>query len=157
MSLKDYLGPVETVSPRTPIIEAARKMKGMNVGALVVASDDGKPIGLLTDRDVLLRVVAEGRDLGRTTVEQAMTPTAVYLREDASLGAATEMMASGGIRRVPIVDAQNQLCGMLSLDDLIVLLATELDNLKRAIQEGVRIEQETETAAAASEPAPQQP
>lgn len=149
MSLKDYVGPVETVSPRTPIIDAARKMKSMNIGCLVVSSDDGKPIGLMTDRDVLLRVVAEGRDLQQTTVEDAMTPTAVYLHADASLGAVTEMMASGGIRRVPIVDENNQLCGILSFDDLIVLLATELDNLKRAVQEGVRIEQETESAAPA--------
>jgi Mg/Co/Ni transporter MgtE len=57
------------------------------------------------------------------------------------------MNASGRIRRVPIVDENNQLCGILSFDDLIVLLATELDNLKRAVQEGVRIEQETESAA----------
>lgn len=148
MSIRDYVGPVETVSPRVPIVEAAQKMRRMNVGCLVVSSDDGKPIGLITDRDVLLRVVAEGRNLQQTTVEQAMTPTAVYLRDDASLGAATEMMASGGIRRVPIVDADGHLAGLLSLDDLIVLLATELDNLKRAVQEGIRIEQEIESAPA---------
>jgi CBS domain-containing protein len=133
MSLKRYVKKVATVSPRTLVVDAAREMETRAVGAVVVISDDGKPIGMLTDRDITLRVVANGRDAERTPVEEVMTHGTAYLSHDASIQDATEAMRDCGMRRLPLVDEEGRVDGLVSLDDVVLLLGMELGNVSAAL------------------------
>lgn len=133
MSLTNYLKPVGCVSPRATCLDAAMEMKARNIGAVVVVSDDQRAIGILTDRDLTLRVMAEGRAPERTTVEEAMTDDLAWLTEDATLAEATERMRDRAVRRLPILDAAGKVVGIVSLDDLLLLLGMELGNLASAL------------------------
>ena len=108
-------------------------MAARKIGAVVVVSDDGKAIGLLTDRDVTLRVVAEGRAPERTTVEDVMSPSVTCLSLDATIERATESMRDAGVRRLPIIDDQQHVIGLVSFDDIVLLLGMELGNLAAAL------------------------
>jgi CBS domain-containing protein len=133
MSLRRYVKKVASVSPRASVLDASRMMSREAVGAVVVVSDDGRPIGILTDRDIVLRAVAEGRDLQRTIVDEVMTRGTAFLSHDASIEDATEIMRDCGMRRLPLVDEQGRVDGMVSLDDILLLLGMELGNLSAAL------------------------
>ncbi len=133
MSLKRYVRKVATVSPRAMVIDAAREMSAQAVGAVVVISDDGRPIGMLTDRDLVVRVVGEERDPQRTAVEEVMTRGTAYLSHDASIQDATEIMRDCGLRRLALVDGNGRVDGLVSLDDIVLLLGMELGNVSAAL------------------------
>ena len=97
--------------------EAAAKMRELDVGALPVC--DGDEIqGVVTDRDMAIRLVAEGRDPARTRVSDIMTPGVSYCFDDQSVEEAVMLMEAQQIRRLPILNRDKQLVGMLSLGDL---------------------------------------
>jgi CBS domain-containing protein len=109
-------------------------MHTRNVGTLVVVNERQEPIGMLTDRDLALRVVAAGRDPFRTTVGHAMTEHPTTLSGDAALESAIAVMCAEPCRRLPIVNPAGKLTGLLSLDDVLKLLVsdfTEIGNLLR--------------------------
>jgi CBS domain-containing protein len=133
MSLRRYLKKVASVSPRATVLDASRLMSREEVGAVVVVSDDGRPIGMLTDRDIVVRAVAEGRDPSRTVVDEVMTRGTAFLSHDASIEDATEIMRDCGMRRLPLVDDQGCVDGIVSLDDILLLLGMELGNLSAAL------------------------
>lgn len=150
MSLTTYLKPVGCLSPRATCLDAATEMKARNIGAVVVVSDDQRAIGILTDRDLALRVMAEGRAADQTSVEDAMTRGLACLPENATLAEATELMRDRGVRRLPILDAAGKVTGIVSLDDLLLLLGMELGNLASALftefselSQGAEVEQST--------------
>jgi CBS domain-containing protein len=101
----------------TPILEAARQMRDSNVGAVIV-SDDGKLAGIVTDRDITVRAVAQGRDPSQTTLAEISSCQVVTLSPDDDIDRAVEIMREKAIRRVPVVDSQNETVGILSLGDL---------------------------------------
>lgn len=101
-------------------------MSQQQVGSLVVLSDDKKPIGILSDRDLVTRVLAEGKDPDRTRVDEVMTTDPKTIREDAPIEEVISIMRGGGFRRVPVVDSDDQLFGLVTLDDVLGLLAGEL-------------------------------
>ena len=133
MSLRRYVKRVVSLSPRATIVEAAREMEAHAVGAVVVISDDGRPIGLLTDRDVVLRVVAGQRDAATTTIADVMTRGTAFLSHNATIEDATEIMRDCGMRRLPLVDEAGRVDGMVSLDDIVLLLGMELGNVSAAL------------------------
>jgi len=133
MSLRSYVKKVASVSPRTTVYEASCAMSTQAVGAIVIISDDGRPIGMLTDRDVVTRVVAEGRDPQRTPVEEVMTRGTAFLSHNASIQSATEIMRDCGMRRLPLVDDEGKVDGLVSLDDIVLLLGMELGNVAGAL------------------------
>ena len=133
MSLKRYVKRVTMLSPRESVSDAARSMSTHAVGAIVVVSDDGRPIGMLTDRDIVVRVLAEGRDADRTAVEEVMTHGAAYVSHDASIQDATEIMRDCGMRRLLLVDDAGRVDGIISLDDIVLLLGMELGNVSAAL------------------------
>jgi CBS domain-containing protein len=133
MSLRRFVKKVASVSPRALVFDAAREMSAQVVGALVVISDDGRPIGMLTDRDIVLRVVAEGRDPERTSIEEVMTRGTAFLSHNATVQEATEIMRDCGMRRLPLVDAEGRVDGLVSLDDIVLLLGMELGNVSAAL------------------------
>ena len=108
---------VECISPNTTVQEAARKMKALNVGPLPICDND-RLTGMLTDRDITVRVAAEGRNPATTTVREAMTPEVVYCFEDDSVRDAAQLMEQKQIRRLLVLDRAKRLVGIVSLGDL---------------------------------------
>jgi CBS domain-containing protein len=110
---------VEVVRPDATIQEAAQKMKEIDVGSLPVC--DGRKLqGVITDRDVTIRAVAEGRDPKQTRVKDVMTADVVYGRTGQDIVEIAETMAAHQIRRLPIVNDDNDLVGIVALGDLAV-------------------------------------
>lgn len=109
--------PAEWAEAGTPVTEIARRMKESDIGALPVGRDD-RLIGMVTDRDLALRVLAEGRDPVTTTAEQVMTPGVVWCLTSQSVDDALHMMEQKRIRRLPVIDHKKRLVGMLSLGDI---------------------------------------
>jgi signal-transduction protein with cAMP-binding, CBS, and nucleotidyltransferase domain len=133
MSLKKYCKAVGCMSPRASIVEASQAMKARAIGAIVVVSDDHKPIGLLTDRDITLNVIAEGKNPQQTTVEEVMSSGIISLPEQASIEQATELMRDHGVRRIQITDDKGYVTGLISLDDILLLVGLELGNVAAAL------------------------
>ena len=133
---------VDLAEPQEPIWEAAARMRQRSVGTLVVLNDAKEPVGVLTDRDLVTRVLAERRNPLETCVRDVMTPAPKTVTEETSLGAALSLMRSGAFRRVPVVDEGGRLVGLLSLDDVLQLVAEEMNQVGRLL------EKETPTAAA---------
>jgi CBS domain-containing protein len=113
---------------------AAERMHQRAVGMLVVLDPEKRPVGVLTDRDIVERVVAQRRDAGTTKVGDVMTPSPATVRENASIESAISMMRAHSVRRLPVVDDQGQLSGVVSLDDVLVLLAEELTEVGRLLE-----------------------
>ncbi|HEX8414628.1 MAG TPA: CBS domain-containing protein [Sphingomicrobium sp.] len=108
---------VELVVPQTSIVEAARRMRDADVGALPVG-EDGRLSGMVTDRDIVVRAVAEGRAVGEATVSDVLSSDIVSCREDDSVEDAANLMAQHQIRRLPVLGDNQQLLGILSLADV---------------------------------------
>jgi CBS domain-containing protein len=120
MQLKDIMTPkVEVISPEATIQEAAQKMSQLDVGPLPVC-DGEQLVGMLTDRDIAVRAVAEGCDPTTTMVREAMTPDLVYCFEDQAIQEAARLMEQYQIRRLPILNRNKRLVGIVSLGDLAV-------------------------------------
>jgi CBS domain-containing protein len=116
--VKDILtSDVEVVAPDTRIHEVARKMKELDVGSVPVCTGK-RLVGMITDRDIAIRTVAEGRDPGNTPVSDAMTEGVIFCYEDQDIDVARRLMEQYQIRRLPVVDAQDQLVGIVSLGDI---------------------------------------
>ncbi|MGR3321809.1 MAG: CBS domain-containing protein [Pseudooceanicola sp.] len=112
-------------SADTPVSEVARMMRMDDIGAVPVGKDD-KLIGMITDRDIALRVVAEGRDPDKTTAEEVMTRGIVYCRTHETVEDAIHLMDQKKIRRLPVIDDKKRLVGMLSLGDVAHAAGREL-------------------------------
>lgn len=110
----------ETIAPGATLQEAARKMRAAGVGALPVCEDE-RPVGMLTDRDIVVRATAAGADPTRATVREAMTPLVVSCHEEDDLYGAAHRMEEHAIRRLMVVDAGDHLTGLLSVDDLAIV------------------------------------
>jgi len=123
--------------------QAARLMRENHVGSLVVVAAAGKPVmplGMITDRDLAVGVMALGLDPHKTLVEAVMRPRIALARESDGLGRAIALMRSEGVRRLPVVDADGNLVGILAADDLIELFANELSGLAAILAKGQRLE-----------------
>ena len=115
------------------IAEAARRMRDFHVGTLVVIDDqDGPrlPVGVLTDRDLVVRVLAQdGPAAGATAIGDVMTSKLVTAQEGDDLVDALKKMRSFGVRRLPVVNERGGLEGILAFDDLVEFVADELSDL----------------------------
>lgn len=130
---------VVVVSQGTPIKEAVKFMEEKNIGSVIVVGG-GKPLGIATDRDILLRVVNKGLDPEKSSVDDVMTKEIVTLKEGMGLFEALEQVKGKGIRRFPIVDASGNLKGIMTLDDIIYLLGKEMADVASIIErEGPRL------------------
>src|SRR5919108_1234187 len=99
--------------------DAALKMRELDVGMLPIRNDD-RLVGMLTDRDITVRATAEGRDPANTKVSDVMTPEVVYCFEDQDVSEAAKLMQKKQIRRLPILNRQKRLVGIVSLADVAV-------------------------------------
>ena len=105
-------------TPDTPLRDVARLMIENDCGQIPVVDGQGAPVGVVTDRDITVRIVAEGRDTMNATASDAMSAPVETVREDSSLQDAVAVMERSKIRRVPVVDAQGKLSGILSQADI---------------------------------------
>jgi CBS domain-containing protein len=138
---------VVSVAPDHTLARAIETMRGAKVGSVVVVQD-GRPVGMLTDRDAALAVHARGNDPERTRVDAAMQSPVVTARGDAGVREAIRTLADHGLRRLPIVDQQDKLAGLLAIDDLLLVLARELFLLRSPL-----VAQRPKVAVDAAEPA----
>jgi CBS domain-containing protein len=123
--------------------EAARLMRERHVGCLVVVEeeDPGRVVvGILTDRDIVVSVVAKDMDARQTAVGEVMTTEVVSAREEDSMLDLLELMRRKGVRRVPVTGPQGVLIGLVALDDLLEVLAEEMQTMAAAISSGRRHE-----------------
>ena len=116
--IRDVMTPnPECVSEKDSIRDVARIMKNSDTGVVPVV-DGKKIIGLITDRDIVVRGLAEGKDLENVRVNELMTKSVRSVREDASVNEALELMNSAEIRRVAVVNNNDELVGIVSLGDI---------------------------------------
>ncbi len=127
---------------------AAELMRKRHVGSLVVIGDSGNgcdPLGILTDRDIVLAVTAAGADPESLTVGDVMTRSPATCADDDDLFDAIGTMRTRGVRRLPVIDAEGRLAGVISVDDIYGTLGAQLCELGLALTRGHVREMETRT------------
>ena len=137
MSLQKFCErPVVTISPAQTVVEACQLLWEMNLGCLVV-EERGTLCGIVTDRDIALKVIGARKDPQQTTVGEVMTPNPARIAVDQSLHDLTALMHSQHVRRVPIVDGGDKVMGMVTLDDLLLLLGQEMADIGQGVSGAV--------------------
>ncbi|MBA3949705.1 MAG: CBS domain-containing protein [Acidobacteria bacterium] len=106
-----------TCAEGAPIADAAKLMEREGVGSIPVC-EDGRLVGIVTDRDIALRVVASGRDPRETTIQDVMTRDVESVVADAPIGRALEVMESRQLRRIPVIDGGGKLVGIIAQADI---------------------------------------
>ena len=118
MKVSEILSPnVEVIAPDLPIREAAERMRSLDVGALPVC-DGARLVGMITDRDITVRAVADGWDLNQKPVRDAMTPDIQYVFDDDDIERAAQIMEDKQIRRLPVLNHDKRLVGILAQADI---------------------------------------
>lgn len=135
MSLRSFARDVVTSREDDLVVDAARKMRDAGVGCVVVVRGT-RPVGVLTDRDVAVRIVADGRDPLHTKVSEIVTYDPIVVDADSDLATASTLVRTHGVRRLPIVDSSGNLLGIVTVDELLVLVGRTLSNLCSGIEEG---------------------
>lgn len=125
---------VVTASPDTPASELARQMRDERVGSVVVVDETIRPTGIVTDRDITVEATAAGRDPDEVLAGDVMTPDPTTVTADTGVMELCDAMAAASARRMPVVDDQGSLTGIVTLDDLSVLLAREQGELASVIE-----------------------
>lgn len=124
---------VVLAAPDDSAAVAARRMRDEAVGTLVVLDPDHRPLGILTDRDIVVRCVAEGRNPETSVVSDFMTKPAACVHESTPIETALARMAGLAARRLLVIDDSARLVGILALDDVLELLAEEAESIGRLL------------------------
>ena len=146
MSIGEFCTREVVIAERdTGIVELAKLMRAHHVGDVVVVEKQGDlllPVGIVTDRDIAVELVAAEVDLNSVTTGDVMSPELIIARENEGIWDTLQLMRRKGVRRVPVVNEEGGLEGILSVDDLIDLLAEELDLLAKIAGRGLELEEE---------------
>ena len=135
-------GHVFRIHPEENVEVAARTLAQFNIGAMPVCSQNGNLQGMITDRDLVIRCLAAGRDPSRTKVRDVMTNQVVTVAPDTEVGVAAHLMGRQQVRRLPVAE-QGRLCGMISLGDIasqeesVMDAADALQDISGNIMEGM--------------------
>ena len=128
MFVRDAMTPhAEWIDPQVSLIDVARRMRDHNIGCLPVGEND-RLIGMITDRDLACRAVAEGVDLTTAKAREVMTKGITWCFDDESVDDAVERMEKKQIHHMPVLDRQKRIIGILSLSDLALRGPQELSN-----------------------------
>ena len=120
MQVRDIMTPdVQVVAPEATVQEAASLMRGLDVGPLPVC-DGERLVGMLTDRDIVVRSTAQGQDPKSTPVREVMTPEVIFCFEDQDVEEAAELMRQHQVRRLLVLTRKKNVAGIVSLGDLAV-------------------------------------
>jgi CBS domain-containing protein len=133
MSLARFKTSLATAAPEDTVEQAARTMRDRGVGCLVVTRE-GRPSGILTDRDLVTRVIAEGRSPGSLRVGDVVTYDPITVSLGESIETATGRMRLHGVRRLPVVDDAGLAVGIVTADDLLALLGREIAGVCEGIE-----------------------
>lgn len=140
---------VITASPQLDVQAAAELMREEHVGFLVVVPEEPRgpqpPLGVLTDRDIVVSVVAKRADPASLKVGDVMSIQPYVVGEGEAIDLALKSMRQAGVRRLPVVNGRGEIVGVLSLDDLLEFVAREMDSLSDAVRNGRQIEGVTRT------------
>jgi CBS domain-containing protein len=126
------------------VTEAAMLMRQHHVGDLVVIEKQGEkilPIGIITDRDIVIEVIAQKADPDSLIIKDIMSTGLVTVEENETLLDTLEFMHKQGVRRLIVVDSQGNLQGLLSADDAIELIAEAMNNLTKLVKQGLSREE----------------
>ncbi len=132
---------------RTRALEAARLMRQHHVGDLIVIDDpeeERTPIGIITDRDLVLEVLGNGLDPAITEVASLIHRTLVIADESEDTAQVIDRMREHGVRRIPVVNSQGGVVGIVTLDDLLRVLVADANALLEVMAKGKRQEQRTQ-------------
>jgi CBS domain-containing protein len=142
---------VDTISPDDSVAKAADRMRQRTVGSLIVVDDKSRPIGIVTDRDLVIRALADARDADSTPVSEVMTPDIVTATSDVTINSALRLMREGPFRRLPIVNDKGALVGLVTVDDVLTCIGRQFGEIASLI------EMETPAAATWYQPPASQP
>ena len=130
---------VVTISPDATVLEAAKLMQSKHIGCLVV-TDNSRPTGILTDRDIVLKLVASEKKPGETAVKNIMTTNPTMVNVNYDVLDAVRLMRDRGVRRLPVIDEHRHLLGIITLDDVLTAFGAELGDLAGAVQKEFGLE-----------------
>ena len=133
MAISQYMeAKVISCPPSTTLKESARLMKANNVGTVIVQRN-GKPEGMITDRDLAVKALANGKDINNTTVSEIMSKPAVTASIKDGVYEVIAKMKKSKIRRMPVVNATGKVVGIISFGDIVGLLSDEFNDLSQAV------------------------
>ncbi len=130
----------------TPILRVAQLMRENHIGAVIIIEDEpprNRPIGIITDRDLVVEVLALEMDYRVFTAGDIMTSNPTTVCETDAVFDAFERMQRSAVRRLPVVDAEGRLVGIVAFDDLVELLAQELGDLAKTVRHGGKREEKS--------------
>ena len=125
---------VDTADSKESARSAARRMATRCVGTLVILDREKRPVGILTDRDLAVRVLAEGLNPDTTPVADVMTLHPTTINENTAVDDVLALMRAKSVRRLPVVERQGRLVGLVSVDDVLALLAEEFRHLGKLLE-----------------------
>lgn len=125
---------VVAVSPDTPAVEVARIMGEKNVGSVVIVTGDNRPAGVITDRDLVVRIMARGVDPGEVRAGEIPNRDVITFRDSMGIYEAIQKMTAKTIRRMPVVDDDGKLIGIVTMDDIIRMLGEEMAAIAKNIE-----------------------
>lgn len=132
------------------LLDTARLMRKHHVGSLVIVNSDPKgvrPVGIITDRDIVIQAISEEIELSSLVAGDIMSRDLLIARENDDLFEAFERMCMKGVRRMPVVNDEGLLIGVLSVDDLLEVIVNEMKNLVHLFKHEQRKEQQIHTRA----------
>jgi CBS domain-containing protein len=129
----------ETTHVDMSVLAAAQQMAAQEVGTLVVTDGGGRPTGIVTDRDIVVRCVAEGLPVENTEVGEIMTGDPITVWEDTDVEAALETMADKEVRRLVVLNDAERVVGIVSLDDFLEGLMAASENVGRLLRRQVHV------------------
>jgi len=109
---------------------AAKRMEARSVGSLVIVDGRRRPIGIVTDRDLAMHVCGQGLDPGQVRIGEVMSPNPTSVTEDSSIEKALDVMRSVAVRRLTVIDDDGGLIGVVTLDDILLLMAEDFGQLR---------------------------
>ncbi len=134
---------VSTITGDSSLVEAAAMMRDHHVGSLIVIENNkpqSVPIGIITDRDIVVQIMALDIPYEDVLISELMSDELYKVNGDQSVFELFKYMQEYAVRRLPVVDDMGDLIGIISLDDLVVLVASELENLAQVIRHQQNIE-----------------
>jgi CBS domain-containing protein len=108
----------ECIGERQSVLDAAKRMEQLDIGAMPICGDDDRLKGMITDRDIVVKVLAQGMDPASTMAGTLAQQRLVFTRTDASMDEALSLMQEHKVRRLPVLDESRQLCGMVTEADI---------------------------------------
>jgi len=134
MPIEDYCEkPAASVLGNTTVRAAAQRMKSEGLGCLIVVAD-GRPTGIVTDRDLVLKTLCSRLDPGAVRVDEIASHPLFTIEQESSVEEAVRLIRHHAVRRLPVVDEKGSLVGIIAADDLLSLAADELNGLSAAVR-----------------------